>query len=364
MEAMRLGIIGCGNISDIYFDAAKKFNILSNMACADIDIDKAKEKAEKHDIPKVYSVDDLLNDPEINTVVNLTIPSAHFQISLSALEAGKNVYAEKPLSLNLYQGDRLIMEASRRGLRIGCAPDTFLGAGIQTCRKLIDDGAIGVPVAATGFMLSHGPEQWHPNPEFFYKQGGGPLFDMGPYYLTAMVALLGPIKQVTAVARASFPERTIGSGERKGQKITVETPTHIASVISFASGAIATLTTSFDVWAAETKPIEIYGSEGTISVPDPNTFGGPVRLKRFDTTEWKEIPLTHGWSSNSRGIGVADMAYAQQANEPHRANGELANHVLEAMNGMLEAAYINAHYNMKTTCDQPAPLPEQWPNAN
>ncbi|MGO8672121.1 MAG: Gfo/Idh/MocA family protein [Capsulimonadaceae bacterium] len=361
MEPMRVGVVGCGVISDIYLASPARFRALKIVACADLDPSRAHDRAQKYNVPRVLTVEQLLADPDIDAVLNLTVPSAHFSVSLSALESGKHVYVEKPLSLLQEEAVQLLLAASRRNLRVGCAPDTFLGAGLQTCRKLIDDGVIGRPVAAAGHMLGHGPERWHPDPEFFYKPGAGPLFDMGPYYLTAMVALLGPIVSVTASAGISFPQREIGAGPKSGEFITVETPTHVAGVLEFARGAIGTLTTSFDVWAAEAPRLEIYGSEGTISVPDPNTFGGPVRLRLRNEKDWHEAPLTHGYADDSRGIGLADMALAVSTGRPHRASGELAGHVLEAMHAFLQSARTRRHHTMTTCVAQPEPLPVDWP---
>jgi predicted dehydrogenase len=246
--------------------------------------------------------------------------------------------------------------AASRGLRVGGAPDTFLGAGLQTCRKLIDDGWIGTPVAATAFMLGRGPENWHPNPAFFYQPGAGPMFDMGPYYLTALVALLGPVRRVTGAARISFEERVVTAGQNYGMHIPVTTPTHVAGVMEFAAGPVATLVTSFDVWGANVPRIEIYGSEGSLSVPDPNTFGGPVRVHRYDG-EWGEVPLTHGFAENSRGLGVADMATAMRSGRPHRASGELAYHVLDLMHAFHDAAREGRHIELASTAARPAPFP-------
>src|SRR5262249_34321774 len=251
-------------------------------------------------IPRACSVDDLLVDPEIELVLNLTIPVAHAEIALAAVEAGKSVYNEKPLTIELEDGRRLLERARAKGVRVGCAPDTFLGAGLHPCRKLIDDGAIGEPVAATAAMLCHGHEHWHPDPAFYYQPGGGPLFDMGPYYLTALVSLLGSVRRVTGSARASFAQRTITSKPRAGETIEVRVPTHTAAVLDFAAGPIATFVTSFDVWARENR-IEIYGSEGTLAVPDPNNFGGPVHLRRAAAADWEEVLLTHCYADNSRG---------------------------------------------------------------
>jgi predicted dehydrogenase len=275
----KVGIVGCGNISGIYFQAGKTFEILDVVACADLDVARAQAKAQEHGIIHAYTVDELLADPEIEIVINLTTPGGHFDICRRALEAGKHVHTEKPLSLTREEGKTLLDLAASKDLRVGSAPDTFLGAGLQTCRQVLDEGRIGEPLGATAFMLSHGPEAWHPDPEFFYKAGGGPMFDMGPYYLTALTALLGPMTRLTSSARVSFPERTVGSGAKQGQKIAVDIPTHVTGVIDFATGAVGNILTSFDVWSHGLPCIEVYGTEGTLSVPDPNSFGGPVKLK-------------------------------------------------------------------------------------
>jgi predicted dehydrogenase len=353
----KIGVIGCGNISGIYLQAGAAFDILEIVACADVIPERAQQKAEEYNIPKACGVEELLADPEIDIVINLTIPAAHFAVALQALEAGKSVHNEKPLALTREQGQQLLAAASARGLRVGCAPDTFLGGGLQTCRKLIDDGWIGEPIAATGFMLSHGPEGWHPDPDFFFQPGAGPLFDMGPYYLTALTTLMGPVRRVSGAARITFPERTITSRPHYGAKIKVNTPTHVVGNLEFAGGAIGTLITSFDVWAHELPCIEIYGAAGTLSVPDPNTFGGPVRIRRAGATTWSEMPIPYAYTENSRGIGVADMAYALRSGRAHRANGELAYHVLDIMHSILDAAREGRSVELGSTCSRPAPLP-------
>jgi len=357
MKPAKIGIIGCGAISGVYFEAGKTFEILDIVACADIVPERAKAKAEQYQIPKACTPEELLADPEIEIVVNLTVPKAHFEVSLAALEAGKSVYSEKPLAVTREEGRRLLDAARERGLLIGCAPDTFLGGGLQTCRKLVDDGWIGEPVAASAFMMSHGHESWHPDPEFYYQAGGGPMFDMGPYYLTALVNLIGPVRRVTGSARITFPERTITSQPKFGKKIQVETPTHVAGVMDFANGAVGTIITTFDVWAAQLPRIEIYGTEGSLSVPDPNGFGGPVAVRRAGASEWSQMPLTHGYTRQSRGIGVADMAYALRSGRPHRANGEMAYHVLDTMQAFLDASATSKHIELTSTCERPAPLP-------
>ena len=359
MTPMKIGIVGCGNISNIYLEAGKKFDILDIVAVSDLDLARAQAKAQEHSIAKAVSVGEMLADPEIEIVINLTVPSAHYDVCKATLESGKHTYVEKPLSLTREQGRDLLETAQAKGLRVGGAPDTFLGAALQTCRKLIDDDAIGLPIAATAFMLGRGVEAWHPNPEFFFKPGGGPMFDMGPYYLTALISLLGPLKRVTGSAQMSFPERLITSQPLSGQTIIVETPTHIAGVMDFAGGAVGTIITSFDVWAHNLPPIEIHGSKGSLSIPDPNMFDGTVKL--YTEGKWAEVPLTHGSSENSRGIGVADMAYAIREGRPHRASGELTFHVLDAMHGFLDASQSGKHYLMESKGVRPEALPEKWP---
>lgn len=358
---VNVGVIGCGNISGIYLEAGQKFDILNIVACADIELARAEAQAAKYGIPRACSVAELLADPTIELVINLTIPAAHGDVALAALEAGKSVYNEKPLAIERADAQRMLALAAEKGLRVGCAPDTFLGGGLQTCRALIDAGVIGVPVAATAFMMSHGPEGWHPNPDFFYQRGAGPMFDMGPYYLTALVSLLGPVQRVTGSARVLFAERKITSQPLSGTMIKVNTPTHVAGLLEFASGPVATLITSFDVWHADLPRIEIYGSLGTLSVPDPNTFGGPVRVRLAGEQAWHEGEITHGYTANSRGLGVADMAYGLRTGRAHRASGALAYHVLDLMHAFHDASREGKHIDVRSGCPQPAPLPAVWP---
>jgi len=358
---VKIGVIGCGNISRIYLEQSRTFELLEVKAVADVDSERAKLKAAEHNVPWVYTLDEMFTDPEIEIILDLTPPSAHAEIGLRAVEAGKSIYNEKPLCIFREDAQKILKIATEKGLRVGCAPDTFMGAGLQTCRKLIDDGAIGTPVGATAFMMGHGPERWHPDPEFFYKVGGGPMFDMGPYYLTALVSLLGPVRRVTGATRISFPEREIGSEPKHGTKITVETPTHVTGLLEFASGPVGTIITSFDVWKSSLPRIEIYGSEGTLSVPDPNTFGGPVVLWRPDAKEGENIPLLPLREKNSRSLGLADMAHALHSGRPHRANGEMAYHVLDLMHTIHDAAREGRHIEMSSTCTRPAPMPVGLP---
>ena len=350
-----IGIIGCGDISKTYLKNLPGFENMKVKGCADIVHEKAESRASEFGL-QAMSVSELLDDPEITFVVNLTVPKAHASINNAALSSGKHVYTEKPLSVNLEDAKASLILAKQKNLRIGSAPDTFLGGGIQTCRKLMDAGEIGYPVAAVAFMAGHGMENWHPDPEFFYKTGGGPMLDIGPYYLTALVSLLGPIRRITGSTKISFPERIVTSQANYGKHIIVETPTHISGIMDFANGTIATIITSFDVWGANLPRIEIYGSEGSISVPDPNTFGGPVRLFK-PGAGWQEIELTHGYTQNSRGLGLADMASAVNSGRSHRANGELAYHILEAMLAFEKSGRSGNHVNLDSSCDRPEPFP-------
>ena len=359
-KKLKVGIVGVGNISGIYLKNLT--GVFSNrvdlVGCADMIPERAAKAKEEHKLRKAYKTpEELLADKQIDLVLNLTIPKAHYSVCAAAIEAGKHTYVEKPLSIELKEGRKLLKLAKEKGVLVGGAPDTFLGGGIQTCRKLIDDGAIGRPVAATAFMVGHGHESWHPDPEFYYKKGGGPMFDMGPYYLTALVNLMGPVRRVSGATRITFQERTITSQPKNGTVIKVDVPTHVVGILEFANNAVATIVTSFDVWAAEVPRIEIYGSEGSLSVPDPNGFGGPVMLRSAGEKEWREISLSHGYAVDSRGLGVADLAVASAAGTPHRASGELTNHVLEIMHGIHIAAADGVRYEMKSKGAQPAPLP-------
>lgn len=355
----RVGLVGCGYISGAYLGASRKFDTIEITACADILEERARARAEEFGIPKVSDVEGIFEDPDLDIVLNLTLPATHAELQVRALQSGKHVYTEKPLALTRADGERVVRLGRDTGLRVGCAPDTFLGAGIQTCRKVIDEGLIGEPVAANAFMMSHGHEHWHPDPAFYYKVGGGPMFDMGPYYLTALVALMGPVRRVAGATRVTFPEREISSAPKRGQKIKVEVPTHIASLLQFETGAIATLVTSFDVWDSELPRMEIYGTRGTLSVPDPNTFGGPVRVKLAGDSEWREVPLASAHIDQNRGIGLADMAHAIQHGRPHRASGDMAYHVLDLMQAFHESSEQEVYIDITSTCDRPEPLPEQ-----
>ena len=354
--SLKLGVIGCGNISEIYLQNLCSFGDVEVDAVSDMDLERARARAQQFQISRALPVEILLADPEIEAILNLTIPRAHFEVAMAALQAGKSVYNEKPLAIGLEEARKILECAAEKSLRVGCAPDTFLGAALQTCRLLIDTGAIGTPVGATAFMISHGHEDWHPDPGFYYQAGGGPMFDMGPYYLTALVALVGPIRRVTGSAQISFPERTVTSSPKFGSTIRVEVPTNIATVVDFANRAVGTMLMTFDVWRAGLPRMEIYGSEGSLRVPDPNNFGGAVELWRHDAREWRTMPLINDLTANLRGLGVADMARAMREGRSHRANGELAYHVLEVMHAAHDASREERHVKLASTCERPSPL--------
>ena len=353
---LRVGVIGCGAISNAYFKGLAPFPQFAQItACADLDVERASKKASEHGVSKAYSVKELLADSEIDLVLNLTIPAAHAAVNLQALKAGKHAYCEKPFSLNYKEGLRVLAEAQKRKLRVGCAPDTVLGAGIQTCRKLIDEGVIGRPVAATANMLGHGHESWHPSPEFYYQAGGGPLFDMGPYYLTSLVTMLGPVKSVSALAKTTFKERTITSQPLHGKKIKVEVPTHLFGGLEFGQGVFGAVTMSFDVWAHNLPLLEIYGTEGSLQCPDPNGFGGEVKLWTAKKREWVKIPLIYS-DKIGRGLGVADMAQAVHTRRQHRMNGELGLHIVEVMEAFHVSARAGRKIAIKSQCRQTEPM--------
>lgn len=357
----RVAVIGCGRISGIYCDKLRQFPGVQVYACCDLVPARAAASAAEFGIPRVYTPDEVLADDAVDVVLNLTVPESHADISLAALRAGKSVYSEKPLALNVADGQRLLGEAAARNLRIGCAPDTFLGGGYQTARQLLDAGTIGEPVAAVACMTCHGHEHWHPEPHFYYQPGGGPLFDMGPYYLTALIHLLGPVRQVQGLARTTFPQRTITSQPHAGRQIDVRVPTHVSAALSFASGPIATVIMSFDIWHANLPFLEVYGEIGSLSLPDPNTFGGPVLLRCATDKAWREQPLREEYLENSRGLGLAEMVAAMRGGRPHRAGGELALHVLEIMQAIHESAAATERITLKTSCRRPAALPTGLP---
>lgn len=356
-QKLKLGIIGCGNISQAYFDGDKLFDNVEIVACADLRAEAAQAKAEENGV-EALTIPELLAREDIDIVINLTIPRVHAAVSIQILEAGKHAYSEKPLAATFAEGVEVLQVAERCGKRIGCAPDTVLGSSMQTVRELVDDGAIGRVTSGIACMLTGGPENWHPAPASFYSPGGGPLFDMGPYYLTALVTFLGPIKSICAVTSQALDERIAGHESCKGDKIPVTTPTHCTGILQFHSGAVITMIVSFDVPAHKHHPMELYGLEGTLRVPDPNEFGNPVELFNADS-DWADVPLERPYSENSRMIGVADLAQGITADEPHRCNGAVALHVLEAMEAFDQSSKAGTTIYLKSTCERPAALPRK-----
>lgn len=357
-EKVKVGVVGCGVISEIYMSNMKnRFKNVEIVAATDLIRERAEKRAKQFDVPKVYDVDAFYNDPEIELVVNLTTPKSHCEVDLRALDAGKHVYSEKPFGLNKAEGKQVIELAKSKNLLVGCAPETFLGGGIQMCKKIIDEGLIGFPVAAVAFMMGHGHESWHPDPGFYYDFGGGPMFDMGPYYLTALVSMLGPVKKVAGATKITFPTRTITSQPLNGTVIDVKVPTYVNGTLTFDSGAIGTIITTFDVWDSHLPNIEIYGSEGSLRVPDPNTFGGPILLKKPGMEKWEQIEIDFIYQENSRGIGVSDMAQSIITKRKHRAHGDMAYHVLDIMCSIHDSSDSDKIISLDSKFERPALFP-------
>jgi predicted dehydrogenase len=367
---MRVGLVGCGNISDIYLQNGRRFRDIVFTACADINAEAAKRQAERYAIHG-RSVNDLLKSDDVDIVLNLTIPEAHAQVSLQAIDAGKHVYSEKPLATAVAEGVALVAAAQARELRLGAAPDTVLGAGVQEARALIDAGSIGKPLTGLAAVMSHGMEHWHPNPGFFFRAGAGPVFDMGPYYLSALVTLLGPVASVQAMGQIGFDERivTTPGSQLHGQSIKVETLTNVHALLDFASGAHVTFMASWDVWKHGVPPIELHGEKASLRLPDPNWFGGDL-LIAWQNEEWRTLhtdektfgvknwPKAEPKFANDRGLGLADMARAIVDSRPHRASGAIALHVLAVMAGILEAANGGRRVAIAPACERPGPLGE------
>jgi len=356
MPPTNIGLIGCGNISNAYFEGCQNYPSIKITACADINVPHAQATAKKHGLAFGGSVDDLLARPDLDIVVNLTIPSAHAAINRQALGAGKHVYCEKPFALTAADAAAVVADAAAANLRVGSAPDTFMGAGLQTARSVIDEGLIGTPVSAFGFMLCPGHESWHPNPDFYYKFGGGPIFDMGPYYVTALVNLLGPVARVSGAAQTTFAERTITSEPRKGEKIPVEISTHFSTTLEFSGGPIGTLVMSFDTPHTDLPNIVIHGTKGTLNVCDPNRFDDPCFFKPAGADKFEPVPMAHA-TGRARGTGVADLAAAVISGRAHRASGQLAQHVIEVMEGAVRSPAEGRHVTIESTCERPKPLP-------
>ncbi len=367
MAKLGVGIIGCGNISTTYCKFAPTFRSLDLRAVSDLNMDLANARAAEFGV-RAETVDDLLAAGDIDVIVNLTIPAAHYYVSTRILNAGKHAYTEKPIVLTLDEGNRLRDLADSKGLRVGSAPDTFLGGAHQQARAALDAGKIGRVIGGTCHVMGHGMEAWHPNPDFFFKPGGGPVLDMGPYYITNLIQLIGPVKSVTAMAGTSFPNRTIGNGPRNGEVLTVETPTNIHAVMEFANGAIVTLGASWDVWKNAHQNMELYGETGSMYVPDPNFFGGEVKV----SDKGGDMTALPGWDhpygvanmkdgqgndrANYRCAGLADMATAIDEGRQHRCNIDVAVHAVDVMTSILKSGAERRWVETTTTCDRPDAL--------
>ncbi|WP_327350564.1 Gfo/Idh/MocA family protein [Streptomyces sp. NBC_01304] len=357
-EPLGIAVIGCGTISDQYLTNLTAFPDLRVLICADLDTERAGAQAQTYKVPAHGTTDDALAHPGVDLVVNLTVPVAHYDVASAAIAAGKHVWNEKPLTLDPDSGRKLLEQAAAAGVRLGCAPDTFLGAGLQSARRLLDAGMIGVPQSALALLQGPGPESWHPSPEFYYLRGGGPLFDMGPYYLTALATLLGPAARTVAVSRRAHAHRTIGSGPKARTRFPVEVDTHVAALVEYASGPVASLVFSFDSPLGRHGFVELTGTEATLALPDPNTFGGQLRLRPTGSDDWTVIE-SQG-ATDGRGMGVLDMAHSLRTGTAHRASGELAQHVLETMSAIERSAREGAFTPVGGTFAVPAPLPADW----
>lgn len=354
---MRIGIIGCGNICQkAYIPGIKRYTNLELVALADLDVALAQRIADEHDVAWAGSVADLLARDEVEAVVNLTIPGVHAAVDQQIIAAGKHVFSEKPLALSASDGAEVLAAANAAGVRVGCAPDTVLGLGTQTARAAIDAGTIGRPTSCTAFMAGPGHESWHPSPEFYYQAGGGPLYDMGPYYLTSLVTMLGPITEVVGFSSRALETRTITSEPKAGTEIAVEVDTHISASLRFASGVIGTAIFSFDVQGHNLPRLEVHGTEGSLVVPDPNRFDGEVQVKHDRKGEWVDIEPAH--AGGARGLGLAEMAAAIVNDRPHRASGDLALHVTEVMDAILEAGRTGTAIRIQHQCERPAAMPK------
>lgn len=371
MQVCGVGIIGCGNISAAYLNLAPLFNYIEIRAVADLNMETAQDRAQEFGV-RADTVESLLVADDIDIILNLTIPAAHFSVTTSILENGKHAYSEKPFVLTLEEAETLRKMAQERNLRIGSAPDTFLGGAHQAARAAIDSGELGEIISGTCHVMSHGMESWHPNPDFFFQPGGGPILDLGPYYISNLVQLIGPVKAVTAMASASFAKREIGNGPRLGEMVPVEIPTNVHALLEFENGALITFGASWDVWAHRHDNMELYGTSGSLFIPDPNFFGGEVLMSKAqcEITQVPDSnhPLSVANGSDGSGVqranyrcaGLAEMAQAIQENRPHRCSLEMATHVVEVMTSILASAQDRGWASMTTTCDQPSWLgPEQ-----
>ncbi|WP_290856959.1 Gfo/Idh/MocA family oxidoreductase [Hamadaea sp.] len=340
MKPVGVAVVGCGTISHQYLTTLAARPEVRLIACADLDVERAAKVALDHAVPVHGDLATALAHPEVELVVNLTIPSAHAPVALAAIRAGKHVYTEKPFAATPAEAAEVLAEAEAAGVLTGGAPDTFLGAGLQTAARVVSEGMIGRPLSAIVLLQGPGPHRWHPDPEFLFGPGGGPLFDMGPYYLTALAVMFGSVRRVTALACKGFAERVIGQGPRAGQAFPVEVDTHVTALLEYAGGQVATVVFSFDSPLSRQGFFEITGTEATLAAPDPNKFIGPVQIRRAGDPEWTDVPVPQ--ADDGRGIGVCDLARAIRTGERHRASGELAAHVVDVMTAIQESAERSA----------------------
>lgn len=357
-QSLNIGIVGCGAIIHQYLATFERLDVVRLVAVADLDLARAASVADGREGVRALTVPELLAAPEVDLVLNLTIPAAHADVARQAIGAGKAVYGEKPLAATVKEARAVLAAADAASVLVGCAPDTVLGTGVQTARRAIDDGLIGSPISATATMMTPGHERWHPNPDFYYVPGGGPLLDMGPYYVTALVTLLGPVTSVIGASSRTRTSRVIGSGAREGEVIPVSTDSHVTGILVHASGALSTLVMSFDAVGTKAANLEVHGETGSLVVPDPNRFAGDVELRPLGSLEWDVLPVSAGYEDAGRGIGVADLALTPDGEVP-RASGVLAFHVLEVMESLLASAGLGQSVSISSTVERPSAVPLQ-----
>ena len=353
-----VGLIGAGTISKQYLENLTSFPDIVVHSIGDVYEPVAEERASQFGIETWGGVAATLGHPDVEIVINLTIPAAHVEVALAAVAAGKHVWSEKPFSLDRASGLALLAAAEKAGVRLGSAPDTFLGAGLQTARRMIERGDIGVPLTALTLMQSPGPESWHPNPAFLFQEGAGPLFDIGPYYLTALMQTFGSVRRVAALGSKSRDTRVIGSGPSTGERFEVTVPSHVSALAEFEGGQSSQSIFSFDSPMDRHGFVEVTGTEGTMSFPDPNNFDGEIRVKHAGEAEWTSYPALG--STSSRGSGVLEMGRAIRAGRPHRATGELAYHVLDTMVSISESIESHSFVEVASSITPAPALPEDW----
>ncbi|HVD79786.1 MAG TPA: Gfo/Idh/MocA family oxidoreductase [Propionibacteriaceae bacterium] len=352
-----IGVIGAGTISDTYLENLTSFADTDVLALGDIVPEAARLKAAKYDVAAAGDVDTVLDHPGVEIVVNLTIPAAHAEVASQVIAAGKHVWNEKPLALDRFSGERLLNDAAAVGLRVGCAPDTFLGTGLQTACRLTEQGMIGTPLTALALLQLPGPESWHPNPAFLFAAGAGPLFDLGPYYLTALVQVFGSVSSVAALGSKARERRVIGSGPKAGEEFDVMVPSHVSALAQFESGQSVQAMFSFDSALPRTL-LEVNGTDATMLFPDPNYFDGDIAIRRRDGEDWETVATTT--AKSFRGTGVLEMARALREGRPHRAQGALAYHVLDTMIAVAESVESRAFVDVASSVDKPSLLPDSW----